>query len=100
MGNGTAVVGAYVLAGELAAARGDHRVAFARYQHLLRDFARRCQSTGDGTGRFLAPRRAASIRLRNAMFSRHFAVDLMLRVARDRTEGIELPDYDGMPVLS
>jgi 2-polyprenyl-6-methoxyphenol hydroxylase-like FAD-dependent oxidoreductase len=93
MGNGTAVVGAYVLAGELAAAAGDHSRAFARYQQVLRDFARRCQSSGNGTGRFLAPRRAAAIWLRNTWFNQHFAMDMMLRGARDRTEAIDLPDY-------
>ena len=35
-GTGTAVVAAYVLAGELAAARGDYRTAFGRYERLLR----------------------------------------------------------------
>lgn len=35
-----AVVGAYVLAGELAEAGGDHRVAFARYEEEIRDYAR------------------------------------------------------------
>ncbi|NUS04746.1 MAG: hypothetical protein HOV97_19560 [Nonomuraea sp.] len=32
MGTGPALIGAYVLAGELAAAGGDHRAAFARYE--------------------------------------------------------------------
>ncbi|MGO4428104.1 FAD-dependent monooxygenase, partial [Streptomyces sp. MCAF7] len=36
MGSGLALVGAYVLAGELAAAHGDHRVAFARYEEEMR----------------------------------------------------------------
>lgn len=93
MGNGTAVVGAYVLAGELAAAGGDHRTAFTSYQRLLRDFVRRCQDTGDGTGRFLAPRRAATIWLRNTWLNQRPAKNMMLKVARDRTEAIDLPDY-------
>ncbi len=38
-GTGLAVVGAYVLAGELAAADGDHRVAFRRYEELFRAYA-------------------------------------------------------------
>jgi 2-polyprenyl-6-methoxyphenol hydroxylase-like FAD-dependent oxidoreductase len=50
MGTGTAIVAAYVLAGELAAAHSDHTVAASRYEHLLRDFARRCQKGGDATG--------------------------------------------------
>lgn len=37
-GTSLALVGAYVLAGELAAAGGDHRVAFAEYERVLRPF--------------------------------------------------------------
>jgi 2-polyprenyl-6-methoxyphenol hydroxylase-like FAD-dependent oxidoreductase len=42
-GTSMALVGAYVLAGELAAAGGDHRTAFAAYEAELRDFVRRNQ---------------------------------------------------------
>jgi 2-polyprenyl-6-methoxyphenol hydroxylase-like FAD-dependent oxidoreductase len=37
-GTGLAMVGAYVLAGELKAAGGDHRVAFARYREEMREY--------------------------------------------------------------
>ncbi|MET9625857.1 FAD-dependent monooxygenase [Lentzea sp. NPDC006480] len=37
-GTSLALVGAYVLAGELKAAHGDHRVAFARYQEEMRGY--------------------------------------------------------------
>ena len=43
-GTGLALVGAYVLAGELAAAGGDHHLAFARYNHQMHQYAR-CTST-------------------------------------------------------
>jgi 2-polyprenyl-6-methoxyphenol hydroxylase-like FAD-dependent oxidoreductase len=99
MGNGTAVVAAYTLATELALASGDHTAAFARYENRLRDFARRCQKGGNGAGRFLAPRRAVSIRLRNGLLSRRFVMDLTLRVAKDRAETVDLPQYDA-PVAS
>ncbi|ROS41642.1 2-polyprenyl-6-methoxyphenol hydroxylase-like FAD-dependent oxidoreductase [Amycolatopsis thermoflava] len=39
-GTSLAMIGAYVLAGELAAAGGDHRAAFAAYEKELRDYAR------------------------------------------------------------
>ncbi|GLZ31068.1 hypothetical protein Lesp02_32570 [Lentzea sp. NBRC 105346] len=39
-GTSMALVGAYVLAGELAAARGDHVTAFARYEAEIRDYVR------------------------------------------------------------
>lgn len=35
-GTGLALTGAYVLAGELAAARGDHRVAYRNYERVMR----------------------------------------------------------------
>jgi 2-polyprenyl-6-methoxyphenol hydroxylase-like FAD-dependent oxidoreductase len=43
MGTSLAVVGAYVLAHELGAARGDHAAAFANYQQLLSPYVARCQ---------------------------------------------------------
>lgn len=43
MGTSLAIVGAYVLAHELRAARGDHQAAFTRYQQLLMPYAARCQ---------------------------------------------------------
>jgi len=47
MGVGTAIVGAYVLAGELAAARGDHRAALARYENRIRGYAARWQRSAN-----------------------------------------------------
>ena len=48
VGGGTtvAVVGAYVLAGELAAARGDHVTAFGRYEAEMGEFVRGCRTIG------------------------------------------------------
>jgi 2-polyprenyl-6-methoxyphenol hydroxylase-like FAD-dependent oxidoreductase len=47
-GQGTtlAMVGAYVLAGELKAAGGDHAVAFPRYEQRMRDFVDENQKLG------------------------------------------------------
>jgi 2-polyprenyl-6-methoxyphenol hydroxylase-like FAD-dependent oxidoreductase len=38
MGTSMALVGAYVLAGELASAAGDHRTGFARYENEMRGY--------------------------------------------------------------
>jgi 2-polyprenyl-6-methoxyphenol hydroxylase-like FAD-dependent oxidoreductase len=46
-GTSMAMVGAYVLAGELAAAGGDHRVAFARYDDEMRHFIEQNQKLGE-----------------------------------------------------
>jgi 2-polyprenyl-6-methoxyphenol hydroxylase-like FAD-dependent oxidoreductase len=58
MGTSMALVGAYVLAGELAAAHGDHRTAFVRYEDELRDYVTACQKPLPGGVRaFLPPTR-------------------------------------------
>ena len=38
-----AVVGDYVLDGELKEADGDHVIAFARYENLTREYVAHCQ---------------------------------------------------------
>jgi 2-polyprenyl-6-methoxyphenol hydroxylase-like FAD-dependent oxidoreductase len=52
IGTSLALVGAYLLAGELAAADGDHRIAYAGYEQAMRGFVERAQefarSAGDG----------------------------------------------------
>src|SRR5690349_307395 len=67
-GNGTAVVAAYVLAGELAAARGDYRVAYDRYERLLRPYVARGQKQASGGADFLAPSTAKKIAQRDRFF--------------------------------
>ena len=54
-GTGLAIVGAYVLAGELAAAGGDHRAAFGRYERLLQPYVAKGQNQARGSKDFLAP---------------------------------------------
>ncbi|WP_412539054.1 FAD-dependent monooxygenase [Longispora sp. K20-0274] len=92
MGTGTAVVAAYVLAGELAVARGDHATAFARYEGRLRRFVTGCQRGGRGTGAFLAPPTATRIRLRNRML-RSPTLSGMLIKQSQRASTVALPDY-------
>src|SRR5215472_2895978 len=50
---GSAAVAAYVLAGELAAAGGDHRAAFGRYEQLLRPYVTKGQKQALGGRDFL-----------------------------------------------
>jgi 2-polyprenyl-6-methoxyphenol hydroxylase-like FAD-dependent oxidoreductase len=56
MGTSLALVGAYVLAGELAAAEGDHRTAFARYESELRAYVNLAQKQVNGALGFLLPK--------------------------------------------
>ncbi|WP_416565168.1 FAD-dependent monooxygenase [Nocardia testacea] len=93
-GTGLAVVGAYVLAGELAAAGGEHTAAFARYDHIMRRYAKLGGSSSPGP--FLAPKTALGLRLRNWFLgSRWF--DMMDRFAGDAKDDIELADYAAAP---
>lgn len=93
MGTGTAVVAAYVLAGELARARGDHRTAFTRYENAVRGYAEGCQKGGDRTGPFLAPGTATGLRLRNGLLGRRWIMNRMLAMGRQVGSTITLPDY-------
>ncbi|TDE26917.1 FAD-dependent oxidoreductase [Nonomuraea mesophila] len=92
-GTGLAVVGAYVLAGELAAAGGDHRVAFARYEEQLRGYARVARN--GNAGPFLAPATRTRIRLRNLMFKSGFLLGMMLKLTDKFATNIDLKDYSG-----
>ncbi|MEQ0564073.1 FAD-dependent monooxygenase [Amycolatopsis sp. NEAU-NG30] len=90
-GTGLAVVGAYVLAGELLAAGGDHRVAFARYEDQLRGYARIAQR--GSAGPFLAPPSKLRIRLRDWTFRSRFLLGLLLKATDRFATDIELTDY-------
>jgi 2-polyprenyl-6-methoxyphenol hydroxylase-like FAD-dependent oxidoreductase len=65
VGASLALVGAYVLAGELAAAAGDHATAFAGYEARLRDYVTRGQRLAKGNAIGLIPRSRWQMRMRN-----------------------------------
>jgi 2-polyprenyl-6-methoxyphenol hydroxylase-like FAD-dependent oxidoreductase len=65
VGTSLALVGAYALAGELAAADGEHHAAFAGYQRELRDYVARGQRLAKGNAIGLIPRSRSQIWLRN-----------------------------------
>jgi 2-polyprenyl-6-methoxyphenol hydroxylase-like FAD-dependent oxidoreductase len=95
MGNGLAVVGAYVLAGELAA-DPDHAAAFARYEERMRPYVAKCQKQGAGAGRFLAPVTARQLKQRNRvyrMLCHRTMRALFERLTVKAAEAIDLPEY-------
>jgi 2-polyprenyl-6-methoxyphenol hydroxylase-like FAD-dependent oxidoreductase len=93
VGTGLAVVGAYVLAGELAVADGDHTAAYARYNEVIRRYAKIAGQSN--AGRFLAPRTALGIRARNWFIgSRGFG--LMLKYSDNAANDIDLQDYPSL----
>ncbi|GAA4386458.1 FAD-dependent monooxygenase [Actinomadura verrucosospora] len=96
MGSGLALVGAYVLAGELAAAHGDHHVAFGRYEEEMREYAVGCQKMGDGVAKLMVPGSRALATLLN----RYYKVmpylpgrNMPAKIARKAAENITLRDY-------
>ena len=90
-GTGLALVGAYVLAGELAQAHGDHRVAFPAYENNIRDYASVSQKVN--AGRLLAPRTRLGIRLRNLLFSALDTIGPLMKVIDKPASNITLADY-------
>jgi 2-polyprenyl-6-methoxyphenol hydroxylase-like FAD-dependent oxidoreductase len=90
LGTGTAVVGAYVLAGELA--QGDRRTAFDRYEERLRKAVSKTQD-GSRAGSFLAPATRFGIAARNRILDIPFFMNQMLKMAQNMSELVELPPY-------
>jgi 2-polyprenyl-6-methoxyphenol hydroxylase-like FAD-dependent oxidoreductase len=68
MGTGMAVVGAYILAGELAEADGDFAGAFEKYECLMRKFVKQCQGLADGGTDWFVPRTRFRLWLSNQMW--------------------------------
>jgi 2-polyprenyl-6-methoxyphenol hydroxylase-like FAD-dependent oxidoreductase len=99
-GSALAMAAAYVLAGELSAARGDHRVAFARYHERLADFIAGKQTAAEGFTGFFAPRSQLRLFLQNQI-TKLLAIPLIGRLAVDRqiADKLALPDYGQRPPL-
>jgi 2-polyprenyl-6-methoxyphenol hydroxylase-like FAD-dependent oxidoreductase len=97
LGTSLAIVGAYVLAGELAAAAGDHRTAFTRYDDALRGYVKQCQDLPPGgIGGFL-PRTRTAIWLRNQSMKMMSAWPWRGLMARtfQKADAITLKEYTG-----
>jgi 2-polyprenyl-6-methoxyphenol hydroxylase-like FAD-dependent oxidoreductase len=94
-GTSLALVGAYLLAGELAAAGTDHQQAFRRYESLLRPYATACQQLPPGGVRSFAPMTRSGIRLQAASMRSMNRWPMRSIVARQagKAADIELPDY-------
>ncbi|MBF6452417.1 FAD-dependent monooxygenase [Nocardia cyriacigeorgica] len=92
-GTGLAVVGAYVLAGELAVAGGDHTAAFPRYDEIMRRYNKIAGSSNPG--RFLAPKSAFGIRARD-WFLNSPLFGLMVKLGDKGANDIELRDYPAL----
>jgi 2-polyprenyl-6-methoxyphenol hydroxylase-like FAD-dependent oxidoreductase len=99
-GTGNAVVAAFVLAGELAAERGDHAAAYAHYEQRLRGYVAGGQKQAAGSHHFLAPATWKKINQRNRFFKilPYLPVKgLINRAATKTATAITIPDYAPVP---
>jgi 2-polyprenyl-6-methoxyphenol hydroxylase-like FAD-dependent oxidoreductase len=93
-GSALAITAAYVLAGELKKAGGDHNEAFQTYDALLRRFIATKQKGAERFSAAFAPSTAWGIFLRNQVVNA-CAIPLVARFAfgREITDTLRLPDY-------
>lgn len=81
-----ALVGSYLLAGELKAAQGDYQVAFEAYEREFRPFVERKTKEARGTGLQLVPGSAMLLWVRNQVL-KLFSLPLLSRLAARMTYG-------------
>ncbi|MET8540778.1 FAD-dependent monooxygenase [Kitasatospora sp. NPDC004799] len=95
LGTSLALVGAYLLAGELAAAAGDFRTAFARYEERMRPYVARAQELPPGGLSGYAPDSGLMIRLRAASmrWMGRWPLRPVMAAQFAKAGDIALPDY-------
>ena len=93
-GSALAMAAAYVLAGELKTASGDHRAAFAAYEKMLQPFMARKQRAARSFARSFAPKTEFGIVLRNQitrLMTHPFIAKLVM--GGMLSDPLPLPDY-------
>jgi 2-polyprenyl-6-methoxyphenol hydroxylase-like FAD-dependent oxidoreductase len=93
-GAGLAMAGAYILAGELERANGDHAAAFFSYECRLRNFIQRKQLSARRNAGSFAPKTRTGLFARNVVLrlaSNPIVSNWIMR--RFLTDEFELPDY-------
>ncbi|MHC1560410.1 FAD-dependent monooxygenase [Actinomycetospora sp. C-140] len=94
-GSSLALVGGYMLAGELATAP-TYREGFARYEHRLRDFVAQNQALADGGRSVIVPRTESDVARRDAALREPDRTRIPTGDAVDRAAtALELPVYPG-----
>ena len=93
-GSALAITAAYILAGELKRANGDHQAAFAAYQARLGAFIAGKQQAAVRLSPFFAPTSRFGLFLRNQI-TKLMAIPFVaqLAVGREFRDRLELPDY-------
>ncbi|ORV10891.1 FAD-dependent monooxygenase [Mycobacterium celatum] len=93
-----AVIGAYVLAGELARADGDYQAAFAAYEQRMREPVRRSRAFARGAAKTVVPGSAAALWAvtRGAQLVSALPTPVSRAVAKLNTKGVRM--HDSIPV--
>jgi 2-polyprenyl-6-methoxyphenol hydroxylase-like FAD-dependent oxidoreductase len=101
-GTSLALVGAYVLAGELKAATGDHRTAYARYEEEIRNCVEQNLNLGQKLAKEMVPRSRRQIWLRTQMMRalpylpwKGLVTRGILRPLQQAANAITLKNYQG-----
>lgn len=95
MGTSLAIIGAYMLAGEISEAHGDAAVAFGKYEERLRPYVERVQKLPPGIPKAVNPETWWGLWIHNCILW----IVSSLRLVRlaglfgPKTEGFELPTY-------
>jgi 2-polyprenyl-6-methoxyphenol hydroxylase-like FAD-dependent oxidoreductase len=94
-GAALAIIGAYVLAGELKRAGGDYRTAYQNYEALLHPFVLDKQRAAERFAGSFAPKTEAGIFLRNQV-TRLMSLPLIANLAMGRllSDSLALPAYE------
>lgn len=92
-GSSIALVGAYVLAGELAS-HDRHTAAFAMYEARTREFVNLNQAIADSGGASMIPRSAEELAQRNHALQEQDHLGLPGDEGRVANSALTLPDYD------
>ncbi len=93
-GTGLAMAAAYVLAGELSSACGDHRRAFRAYEKQMRSFVEGKQAAAEKLLAVFATKTECGIRVRHlVMRAMGFRPVFDLIASHSLRDDIELPDY-------
>jgi 2-polyprenyl-6-methoxyphenol hydroxylase-like FAD-dependent oxidoreductase len=94
-GSSMAMAEAYTLAGELHAAGGDHRRAFAAYEEKLRPYVERKQKAARGFAGSFVPKTAFGLWLRNLSLDAAGKLGLTrLLFGAQLRDSLTLPDYE------
>jgi 2-polyprenyl-6-methoxyphenol hydroxylase-like FAD-dependent oxidoreductase len=95
LGTAMALVGAYVLAGELSVTPDDHTAAFARYQSELVPYVKQCQKLPGGGVKGFAPGSALMIRMRDLSMGMMTRWPMRALIAKQfqKADAITLKDY-------